>query len=120
MKTRKKVSLRAQDDIDDPWPDEEDEEVDVKVEPDKFEKILRFETFTRDQLNALVKVLGPLPSMVCNIGHVDISKGRGVLHESNGDRCVWDKEKHRITIQLVSDGGIIASRSRTPDPNCPK
>jgi len=56
--------------------------------------------------------------MLIDFGNIDYSLGRGV--GKGNDRCLWTKKGQRIDIAVASDGGIIASQTREPDPDRPQ
>lgn len=74
------------------------------------------EQVTVTQVVALVKTLG-LGAMICDFAKVDYTRGRGILE--GDDRCLWTTDGKRITISLTSDGGMITSQTREPDPDMP-
>jgi hypothetical protein len=78
-----------------------------------FDTIKSVEPVTQKQVDSLHRVLG-LGALVCKLSEVDLNAGRGVLEGNN--RCLWTKDGHRITVTLCSDGGVIASVSKDPDP----
>ena len=82
---------------------------------------MKIEPITQQQVDALIKAMGFLSAMVCSLGDADILKGRGVLEnkEGNTKHCLWTKDRRRITVTLCSDGGLLASCGKTPDPECP-
>lgn len=88
-------------------------------DPDKFKPIIKIEPVTRQQVLSLAAAIGPISSAVVGLNQIDISKGRGVFDDTD-DRCLWDKDGRRITIEIISTGGVIASKSKSPDPHCPK
>lgn len=76
------------------------------------------EPVTAAQVTALRQAIGGnIAAMICGLNEVDLSMGRGILEGSS--RCLWTTKGHRITIDLVTGGGCIASKSRTPDPDRP-
>lgn len=77
---------------------------------------MKTEPVTRDQVNSLIRALG-FGAMVCDFGNIDYTRGRGVLDGT--DRCLWTKKGHRITVGLITGGGIVASQSKDPDPEIP-
>lgn len=78
---------------------------------------MKLEHFTKDQLDTLIRMVGPIGAQVCRLGDVDISKGRGIT--SDQDRCVWTHDNHRIDID-VGGGSLIVNLSKEPDPDAPK
>jgi len=59
---------------------------------------------------------GPIGSLVAGLDRMDPALGSGKL--SRG-RCVWTRDRHRITLTMLTGGGFMASLSREPDPACP-
>ena len=72
-----------------------------------MEATQKTEDVTQEQVNALMRSVGPMGSMIARLHEVDISRGRGVL-EGN-DKCLWTKDGKKITVTLTSDGGICVS-----------
>lgn len=83
-----------------------------------FDPILSMETVDKEQLKALSKMITPLAQMIIGIKDVEPKYGRGVL--KGDDRCVWRKDRKRITICPVFGGGLVATCSNDIDPNCPE
>lgn len=80
-------------------------------------EIKRMEPVTKARVVQLASALGgPIAAMVAGLNEVDISAGSGVY---DGGRCLWTKDGHRIEIQMISGGGIIAAKSKAPDPEYP-
>jgi len=75
------------------------------------------EPVTQKAVDHLIRAVGPVAAMICELHNVDLTKGRGVLQGS--DRCMWTKGRRRITVCLPSDGGLVASIGKEPDPECP-
>jgi hypothetical protein len=83
------------------------------------ETILRTEPVTQEQVNALKRSMMPIARMISGIDEVDVSRGRGVLDESNRKHCLWTKAGHRVTVVVSTDGGVIVSKSNEPDEEAP-
>jgi hypothetical protein len=83
-----------------------------------IEKVEYCEPITQNTVSMIVRTLGPLTAIICGLNEVDLTKGAGVINKQS--KCLWTKSRHRITIVISSDGGIIAHKSRDPDPDCPK
>ena len=78
---------------------------------------MKTEPVTKEMLNALVSAVGGvIPAMVCGLGDVDLSRGRGVLGEHGREHCLWTTEGKRITVTVCSDGGVIASLAKEIHP----
>jgi len=83
------------------------------------ETILRMEPVTQEQVNALKRSMMPIARMISGIEEVDVSLGRGVLDESGLKHCLWTHDKHRVTVSVVTGGGLIVSKSNEPDEEAP-
>jgi len=78
---------------------------------------MKIEPVTKDMVNALASAVGgAIPAMVCGLGDVDLSRGRGVLDENGREHCLWNSEGKRITVTVCSDGGVIASLAKEIHP----
>lgn len=75
---------------------------------------MKIEPVTKSQVQMIAGVIGTIGAMICNLGDVDVSKGAGVLGPQ--EKCLWTKDGRRITITMTSDGGLIASCAKHPDP----
>ncbi len=76
------------------------------------------EPVTQKQVDDLMRDIGRVGSMICDLDQVDLTKGRGVLEGFN--RCLWTKDGRRISISLGPDGTCIASCGKDVDPELPK
>jgi hypothetical protein len=74
------------------------------------------EPVSKDQIKAITRTMTPIARMVSCIDDADLSKGRGVL--DGNDRCLWTKDKRRITIHISPDCMTIAC-SKDIDIHCP-
>lgn len=81
-----------------------------------MKNVSKFEPVTQEIIQGLARTLGPIQSMVCNLGEVDVSRGAGVLDKTT--KCLWTQNGRRIEIGLIP-GGYIASCSKEPDPLAP-
>jgi hypothetical protein len=79
---------------------------------------MKIEPVNEKQIDALIRCIGMAGAMVCGLGEVDLTRGRGILDDMN--RCLWTKDKKRITVTVASDGGIITSLGKEVDPECPE
>jgi hypothetical protein len=77
-------------------------------------KIIKREPLTQATLDMLFRTLRPIEAMVVRLGDTDLSKGAGVLADKR--KCVWTKDGHRITFDMLGGHGIMASLSNEPDP----
>lgn len=76
---------------------------------------MKIEPVTQDQIYALARCIGPMGSMVSDLGNVDLSRGRGVLGPHK--HCLWTEDGRRITVSV--EGGVIVSTAKEPDPEAP-
>ena len=78
---------------------------------------MEIEPIDEKTVSMIARAIGPISSMVCNLGQVDVSRGCGILgpHE----KCLWTEDGKRIRISMISGGGLIASCSKEPDPDAP-
>jgi len=83
----------------------------------KFEPIQSFEPLTKLQFGVIKMTVRPIEAMVVGLGDTDISKGAGVIDGQT--KCVWRKDRKRITLSHKSDV-FIMSVSNDPDPSCPE
>lgn len=79
-----------------------------------FDEIIKREPLTQANLDMLARTLRPMEQMLVRLHDADLSKGAGVLSE--GRKCIWTKDGHRITFTLISGGGFLSSLSREVDP----
>lgn len=79
---------------------------------------MKTEAVTQAQLDALIRIAGPLGALVGGLDEVDLTKGRGVLEDST--RCLWTKDRKRVTVSPLTGGGMIVSCANDPDPECPE
>jgi len=77
------------------------------------EEIQGIESFTKNQVRALIRCLG-LGAMLMDWDKLDYEVGRGILEGES--RCLWTTDGHRITITVCRDSGFIAGQSNEPDP----
>ena len=84
---------------------------------------MKIEPVTKEQVNALTRSVSPMARLVVGMADVDVRKGRGVLVDETGtgsvSHCLWTRSRHRITVCVCSDGGLVVSRGKEPDPECP-
>ena len=78
---------------------------------------MSIEPVTEKQLDHLIRAVGHIGSMICDLHEADLSRGRGVL--KGLDRCLWTKDGRRITISLGDHGELFASCGNEPDPEAP-
>ena len=78
---------------------------------------MKTEPVTRETVNMIASVIGSTAAMIVRLGDVDLSKGAGII--SNNEKCLWTMSGHRISVLLSSDGGVIASCGKEPDPDIP-
>lgn len=78
---------------------------------------MTIEPITRQQVDGLIRSMSPMAAMIAELASVNLKAGRGVLE--GRDRCLWTHDRRRITICLPSDGGLLASVAKQPDPECP-
>lgn len=75
---------------------------------------MKTEPVTQAQVDALIRASGGhIPAMISGLYEVDLSRGRGVLEGS--DRCLWTHDGRRITVSLLTGGGVIVSLAQQPD-----
>jgi hypothetical protein len=88
---------------------------------EKFEDVLSVESVTQEQVDSLCRALTPAAVMVSGLMDVDVSRGRGVLPDEGGStrHCLWTTRGHRVTVSVQNAGGLIVSRSKSPDPGAP-
>ncbi len=79
---------------------------------------MELESIDRKTLQSIAKAIGSVSAMVCRLPETDISRGCGVLGPKS--KCLWTKDGHRITFEMIQGGGFIASCSKVPDPEAPK
>lgn len=82
------------------------------------DNIQSFEPVTKADVQTIVNVVGNIGAIVAGLNDVDINAGAGKIDKSN--KCLWTRDGHRITVTLCSDGGVIASKSKSVDPEKPK
>lgn len=75
------------------------------------------EPLSQFQVTAIRRLLGFGANIIIDFNSIDYTKGRGVLGGQN--RCMWTKKGQRITIDVASDGGLIAWQSKEVDPELP-
>lgn len=72
---------------------------------------------TQSQVQALGQAIGGVGAMIAGLGEVDLSLGRRSNKKNHWS--LWTRAGHKIDIELCSDGGLIASKSKQPDPDRP-
>ena len=75
------------------------------------------EPLSQSQVTAIRRLLGFGANILIDFNSIDYTKGRGVLDGQS--RCMWTKKGQRITIDVASDGGLIASQAKEVDPELP-
>lgn len=76
---------------------------------------MKIEPVDQKQLDALLRVLGPLGAMISGLNLADLSRGRGILGPHK--HCLWTEDGRRITVSV--EGGVIVSTAKEPDPEAP-
>jgi len=84
------------------------------METTKFEKVLRVEEVAQHMVDSLMNWMSPMAVMVSGLHDVDISRGRGVLSETEHRHCLWTTEGHRITVRIGYS--VIVIKSKEVDP----
>lgn len=89
----------------------------IDANPNELKKVARYEPLKQETLEMISRVIGPVASMTAGLPEADIRRGAGVIDYHT--KCVWTKDGHRITFEMLVGGGMLTSKSKFPDANAP-
>jgi hypothetical protein len=85
---------------------------------EEFQPVVEYSDLDPGALRALRAGLGSVACMVSRLSEVDPTRGSGQIDDRT--RCLWTADGRRVTIEAILGGGVIASCSKSVDPNAPK
>lgn len=77
--------------------------------------ILERQSLSEQEISMIQRSLGPVSFTILGLGDIEIKYGSAKI--KNG-KCVWRKDKHRISFVSDGHGGFVGSVSKEPDPEC--
>lgn len=78
----------------------------------EFTELAGREAITQQHITMIVRQLG-VGAII--MGQIEPKYGAGITKA--GEKCVWNKRRHRITLSFRAEA-FIASCSKEPDPAC--
>ena len=78
---------------------------------------MKLEPLTEENLIVIRRAFPGVQGAILRLDHVDVSRGVGIL--SDGCKCVWTKDGHRIELSQAG-GARMCSYSKEPDPEAPE
>ena len=76
------------------------------------------EKMTKANRAAIIKGLGFGASFIIDFNKIDWE--RGSMQTGPKERVFWTTDGNRVTIVLSSDGGVLGTQTKDPDPELPE
>ena len=76
------------------------------------------EKMTKAHRAIVIKQLGFGASLIIDFNKLDFE--RGSMQTGPMERVFWTTDGNKVTVVMTSDGGVIATQSKEPDPDLPE
>ena len=76
------------------------------------------EKMTKQDRAMLIRAMGFGASVIIDFNKLDFE--RGSMHTGPRERVFWTTDGNKVTFSMTTDGGVIGTQSKKPDPDLPE